>query len=122
MRYTHNLKVIRKRKHAFKISLVITGVLVILILVLGFTALDAQKFFLGFFESLTRVVAAYFISLFAAIIIALIVASSKTFEGISVPILDVLQSFPSFALFPLLVLWFGRSALVTVIILVVAMI
>lgn len=122
MRYTHGLKIIRKRKHALTISLVITGVLIILILVLGFTALDAQKFFLGFFTSLTRVVIAYFISLFIAVMIALIVASSRPFENISVPILDVLQSFPSFALFPLLALWFGRTALVTVIILVITMI
>lgn len=122
MRYTHNLKLIRKRKHATKISLIITSVLAILILVLGFTALDAQKFFIGFFESLTRVVIAYFISVVLAIGVSLIVVSSKTFEEISVPILDVLQSFPSFALFPLLVVWFGRTSLVTILILVISMI
>lgn len=122
MRYTHGLKIIRQRKHALNISLIITAISIILILVLGFTALDAQKFFFGFFESLTRVTVSYVISLILAVVIALIVSSSKTIEGISVPILDVLQSFPSFALFPLFVLWFGRTALVTIIILIISMI
>lgn len=122
MRYTHSFRIIRHRKHTLKISLTITGVLIVLILILGFTTLDAQKFFFGFFASLTRVIIAYFISLILALAIALIVASSKGIEGVSVPILDVLQSFPSFALFPLLALWFGRTTVVTIIILVITMI
>lgn len=122
MRYTHSFRLIRRRKHTVKISLIITGVLLILILVLGFTTLDASKFFSGFLESLVRVVIAYFVSLILAITIALIVNSSKMIENVSVPVLDVLQSFPSFALFPLLALWFGRTSLVTIIILVITMI
>lgn len=122
MRYTHSFRIIRHRKHTVKISLVITGILIILILVLGFTTLDAQKFFTGFFESLFRVTIAYFISLILAIVLALIVTSSKNAEGIWISILDVLQSFPSFAMFPLLVIWFGKTAIVTILILIVAMI
>lgn len=122
MRYTHSFKIIRKRRHAIKISVIITAVLLILILILGFTTLDASIFFSGFFESLLRVVIAYILSLVLALIIAIIVNSSKTIEGISVPILDVMQSFPSFALFPLLALWFGKTAVVTIIILVITMI
>lgn len=122
MRYTHNFHLIRKRKHTLKISLIITGVLIILILVLGFTILDAKQFFTGFLVSLSRVTVAYIISLTLALIIALIVNSAKFIENVSVPILDVLQSFPSFALFPLLALWFGRTAVVTIIILVITMI
>lgn len=122
MRYTHPLKIIRKRKHAFQISLVITGILAVLILVLGFTVLDAKQFFLGFLESLSRVTLAYFISLGLALVMAIVIASSKVIENISVPILDVLQSFPSFALFPLFALWFGRTAIVTILILIISMI
>lgn len=122
MRYTHSFKLIRKRKHALKISLIITIVIVNLIVILGFTVLDASKFFFGFFESLSRVAIAYAISLVTAIVIALAVSASKTFEELSVPILDVLQSFPSFALYPLFALWFGRTSLVTIIILIIEMI
>ncbi len=122
MRYTHHFRIIRRRKHVGKISLVITILLVILILVLGFTTLDAKQFFFGFLESLSRVVAAYFISLLLAICLSLMVSSSKALENVSLPILDVLQSFPSFALFPLFALWFGRTALVTILILIISMI
>lgn len=122
MRYSHNLRVIRRRKHSLKISLIITIVLAVLIVVLGFTALDAHQFFLGFFESLSRVAIAYIVSLLLALAITLLVTSQQKLEAISVPFLDVLQSFPSFALFPLLVLWFGRTAPVTIIVLVITMI
>lgn len=122
MRYTHSFKLIRKRKHINKISLAITGILVILILFLGFTELDAQKFFVGFAESLYRVTVSYFISLIIAVVVSLAVGSSKSLENVSLPILDVLQSFPSFALFPLLVLFFGKTAIVTIFILVISMI
>ena len=122
MRYTHGFKIIRKRKHVLSISLLITGVIIILILVLGFTVLDAKQFFFGFVESLLRVSFAYIISLTLAIILSLIVISSKTVENLTLPILDVLQSFPSFALFPLFVIWFGRTSVVTIFILIISMI
>lgn len=122
MRYTHNLKLIRKRKHRLKISLAITGVLILLIAFLGFTALDAKQFFWGFLDSLTRVVISYVIVLVLALILALVATSHKSIEELSVPVLDVLQSFPSFALFPLFVVWFGKTSLVTILILIVNMI
>lgn len=122
MHYTHSLKIIRKRKHAVKISLAITGILVILILVLGFTALDAQKFFLGFLASLIRIVVAYLIAGTLAFIISLIASSNKTIENITVPILDAMQSFPAFALAPLLIIWLGKTSLVVITILVIEMI
>lgn len=122
MRYTHSLRIIRKRKHTNKISLIITLLLIGMILTLGFTALDAQQFFGGFLQSLTRVVIAYVTALFLSIGIILFITSSKKLEDMSVPVLDVLQSFPSFALFPLLVVWLGKSSIVTILILIVAMI
>lgn len=122
MRYTHSLHIIRKRKHVKKISIFISLLLVGLIIVLGFTTLDFKQFFLGFLESFIRVAIAYLISMVIAIGISLIVISSPKIEAISVPILDVLQSFPSFALFPLFVVWFGKTAIVTIFILIITMI
>jgi len=122
MRYSWGIRHVRQRRHVVKISLILSGLIILLVLLLGFTTLDAAKFFGGFGMSLIRVTIAYFIALFAAVILALTVTSSKIAENIFIPILDVLQSFPSFALFPLLIVWFGRTAQVTVIILVVTMI
>lgn len=122
MRYTHSLRIIRHRKHAFKISLVFTILLVILVLVLGFNTLDAQKFFAGFGQSFYRVTIAYFISITLAFALTLIATSSKFLENIAVPVLDALQSFPSFALAPLLIVWFGKTDLVVIIILIIEMV
>lgn len=122
MRYTHSLRVIRKRKHTGKISIIMSLILVIMIFFVGFTTLDARQFFLGFLESLIRVTISYFIALFIALTLAFLVTISPTVENISVPILDVLQSFPSFALYPLFVLWFGKSGFVTILILLAEMI
>ena len=122
MRYTHNIRMIRKRKHVVTLSALITILTIILIIFLGFTTLDAKKFFLGFLDSLGRVIIAYFISLVISLATILIITSSEVMESISVPVLDALQSFPAFALFPLLIIWFGKSSLDVIIILVLEMI
>jgi len=122
VRYSHNIKTIRKRKHVFKISIFFTFILIILIIVLGFTALDAKQFFFGFLESLGRVITAYLFAITIAIITAILVTSTSFIESVFIPILDALQSFPSFALFPLLIVWFGKSSIDVIIILVLEMI
>jgi len=122
MRYSWGIRHVRQRKHVVKISLILSGLIVLLIILLGFTTLDAAKFFGGFCLSLVRVIIAYFISLVIAIFFALLATSSKTAENIFIPILDALQSFPAFALFPLLIVWFGRTAPVIIIILVIEMV
>jgi len=89
---------------------------------MGYSTLDAHAFVTGFLISLFRITASYFISLIIAVIITLWVTSNKRVEDAMVPILDVLQSFPSFALFPILTQVFGRSEVVTIMILVVTMV
>lgn len=122
MRYVHNIRVTRKKTHTLKISLLITIFIICLIAILGFTSVNATSFFVGFTQSLIRVVIAYFISLILASILVVIISTSKKVETISLPILDLLQSFPSFALFPILLIWFGKTSIVTILILVVSMI
>lgn len=122
MRYTHSFKIVRHRKAAFDISLVLTGLLIVLIFVLGFTTLDAKLFFVGFLQSLSRVATAYLISALIAILLTLLVTTSVQVENFSLPILDALQSFPAFALFPLLIIWFSKTDIIVVIILTIEMI
>lgn len=122
MRYTHTFRVIRNRHHTLRISLIITLVLVILIGFLGFTVLDAKQFFLGFLYSLSRVSLSYIIALIIALLLSFLVGITKSSEEMFLPILDVLQSFPAFALYPLMVIWFGKTSLVTVLILVLEMV
>ncbi len=122
MRYTHNLALVRRRQHSLAISLTITAVLIVLIIFLGFTTLDASQFFFGFFLSFSRVLAAYGFAMVIAMALLLLATSSPAIESIAVPILDALQSFPSFALFPLLIVWFGKSSLDVIIVLVIEMV
>jgi NitT/TauT family transport system permease protein len=122
MRFHHNLDTLHKNKYRFSTSLVVTAVIVVLVLVLGFTVVDTQRFFLGLLDSGLRVVMAYFVSLLLATFLALSFSILPKFESLLLPVLDVLQSFPSFALFPLLIAWFGKSSLVTILILIISMI
>ncbi len=122
MRYTHTLKAVRHHPHLFKFSFIFLGISTFAILLLGSTYLDAKIFFSGFVQSLTRVTIAYGISVFFSLTVALILSESKRTEEIFLPILDVLQSFPSFAMYPLFLLWFGRSTTITILILVIEMI
>ncbi|MBI3577503.1 ABC transporter permease subunit [Candidatus Gottesmanbacteria bacterium] len=122
MRYTYPLKRIRRGRHKANISIAITVLLLALILFLGFTEVDARQFFGGFGESFVRVSIAYAVSLILAIAMVVFLATSALIETIFLPVLDALQSFPSFAVFPLLLVWLGRTSAVTVIILVIEMI
>lgn len=122
MRYTHSLHTVHHRRHRLKISAILSVILTITIAVMGYTVLDARAFFTGFIISLVRITTSYFISLVLAVMITLWVTSNKRVEDAIVPVLDVLQSFPSFALFPILAQFFGRSEIVTILILVVTMV
>lgn len=121
MRYTHGLKIIRQKKHVVKLSLLISLALVLAVVLWGFRVLDVERFYVGFVESLIRVVVAYVIAITLGIAAVLVAMMNKQVEDVAIPILDVLQSFPSFALFPFLVLYLGKTSLVIVVILAIEM-
>lgn len=97
--------------------------LLILAVVLEASNLDYGQFLNGFGASLLRTSAAYAISLVIAVVLALAVTAHQSVETIFLPILDVLQSFPSFALFPVLIhALAGHSEVIIIIVLVITMI
>jgi NitT/TauT family transport system permease protein len=75
----------------------------ILSTLINFSNLDSTTLLEGFLVSLARTTIAYVISAVIAVLLALLITSHRTIEDIFLPVLDVLQSFPSFALFPVLV-------------------
>jgi ABC-type nitrate/sulfonate/bicarbonate transport system permease component len=77
--------------------------LIVLSMVVNFSSLDGKTLLSGFIVSLIRTSISYLIAASLAIIIALIITSNKVLEDLFLPVFDVLQSFPSFALFPVLV-------------------
>lgn len=122
MRYTHHFHIIRSRKHTVPISLFVLTLILTLVFVFGFREVDVYKFTSGFILSFIRVLIAYLIALSLSIIISLFITVNKSVEDIALPALDVLQSFPSFSVLPLLLTVFRQLDTVAVLILILAMI
>lgn len=110
-------------KFGYKSALISWGWILLAIIIIGALILFSGirlsfgQIFTGFTASLVRTTVAYLIAGSIAVLIALFITSNKTVEDIFLPIFDVLQSFPSFALFPVLVVVLKNSP-ETVIILV----
>lgn len=75
----------------------------------SFSSLDIKQVISGFAVSLIRTTIAYLLAAVLAVAIALSITANKTLENLFLPIFDVLQSFPSFALFPVLVIALKNS-------------
>jgi NitT/TauT family transport system permease protein len=100
-------------------------IFVVLLLTLwlsGLIQIDRALFLKGFTASFFRVTVSYLISFVLAIALAIIATSHRSIENIFLPILDVLQSFPSFVLFPVLVSVLNEPNTVIIIVLVITMV
>lgn len=121
MRYSHPLSIYRRPWH-----LVLTFSIIFLpfLFIFGFTryvGINTSTVFIDLGASMLRVGAAYIISAIGAVILVLAM-NGRRFEGFFLPILDVLQSFPSFALLPIFTIWFGIGNISAIVFLVVTMI
>ena len=72
--------------------------------------------------SFWRVSVAYVLSLVFALIVGIAVTRTPRIEAAALPILDVLQSFPNFALLPIAIAWFGAGSGAIIFILVITMV
>ena len=86
------------------------------------TQTDLNQFFRGFLLSFFRVIAAYLLSLFFAVPVGLLTVRSKALEAFLLPLLDLLQSFPSFAILPVAVLFFGPTSTTAIIFLFITIV
>lgn len=114
-----NQKHRRLRLTSFIILAVTTTVMAV---IFRSTPLDASQLLNGFVASLARVTVAYALALIVAILLGIVSTTSSAAEDLFLPVLDVAQSFPSFALLPILVFYFGQSSLSVIVILVIAMV
>ena len=73
-----------------------------------FTPLTTEALFTDFASSMGRLFAAYIIAVLLAWVLALAFSTGKKAQ-VALPVFDVLQSFPTFALVPLAVLTFGAT-------------
>jgi ABC-type nitrate/sulfonate/bicarbonate transport system permease component len=110
MRYSNQLHTSRRHnilKNKKKSSIISAAWIILALCILGvvvnFAKIDLPVFLEGFVVSLFRVSAAYLIALVIACVLALVITSNQRIENLTLPFFDVMQSFPSFALFPVLV-------------------
>lgn len=75
-----------------------------------------------FVSSAVNVFIAYIIAAILAVALALATTRNKVVEALFLPILDVAQSFPTFALIPVLLVLFGKNRWVVITFLVVTII
>jgi NitT/TauT family transport system permease protein len=102
------------------LSFVIAPVIFLLV-VAQFTSLTVTGLFIDFSDSIFRLVAAYGIAVLLAWGLALAFATGKR-SKVALPVFDVLQSFPTFALVPLAVLTFGSTNTTVIFFLVITII
>lgn len=122
MRYSHKVHIYRRR---FQLGLTIGLSLIATIILFVFMhalSVSPKLLIADLLASLYRVGVAYFISLAISVVLALLVTRNTLIEDIFLPFLDVLQSFPSFAILPIATLWFGASSLTAIIFLVITII
>ncbi len=130
MRYSVGLRssrkhhILKRRHPSGIISLsVFLAVLLGLVATTNLAHLDASQLYLGILMSLFRVTSAYVLALVLAVSLAILITANQVIENLLLPIFDVLQSFPSFALLPALVLALqGQPEIVIILILLIEII
>ena len=85
------------------------------------TVINRRDFSLDLLYSTIRLIIAFFISVVLAIVLGLSLSKGKLGDFF-LPVFDVLQSFPSFAVLPLAVHYFGKSDLTVISFLVITII
>lgn len=113
-RIIHGFNLTKKRKHKITTWFFVFIVFVAVVFI-GLSANSSFGQLLGaLFLSLYRLILAYIISLVIAIIVAVSIGSNKIGDAL-IPVFDLMQNLPSFALIPIFVIWFGYTNLMTII-------
>jgi len=108
MRYTHHLKIYKKRSYLLITFAIVVLPFLFILIFSPLTGVNTTQVFIDIGASFMRVAVAYVISLVLAIGIAVFLGQGRAGD-FTLPLLDVLQSFPSFALLPLFTVWFGAG-------------
>ena len=105
---SHGFRVYKKRAHVLIAFGVIILPIVFILLIGRVSQVSSAALAIGLGLSLYRLLVAYIISLVAAIILAVLLGHGKVGDFF-VPVFDLLQNLPSFALIPIFVLAFGYT-------------
>ena len=118
----HRLHIWKSTRHISVMTVVIGIVAILLVWVAVMVQADLSQMLAGLLLSFWRIVVAYGISLGLAVVVSLAVTRNAKVEAALLPILDVLQSFPNFAILPITVTAFGAGSVTVIILLVITII
>lgn len=122
MRYSQGLRHYHNKPHRL-LSIIITTLSIGLtaLLIIIFSA-HTPTLIQDLTSSTWRVMIAYVLTVPMALLITVLVAKNQKTEDFFLPILDVAQSFPSFAILPLILATFGKDTPSIVLFLIITMI
>lgn len=113
---------IYKHKTHLLLTLLVVMLPFLFVLLFGELGFSTKFDFLGdLLLSTVRLTVAFAVSVFVAIILGVLLSEGRV-GNFFLPLFDVLQSFPTFAMLPLAVYWFGASDMTVILFLVVTMI
>ncbi len=113
-RIVHGFHLTRKLKHK-RTTFLFLSIIVAIILAIGIYSGNSFGSLLSALGlSLFRLIVAYIISLVVATLIAVSISDNKIGDSL-IPVFDLMQNLPSFALIPIFVLWLGYTNLMTIV-------
>lgn len=106
--YSHTFRIYKKRAHLFVAFGVIALPILFILFVGRISQLSSSALLFGLGLSFSRLIMAYFISLVLGVGLAISLGHGKVGDFF-VPIFDLLQNLPSFALIPVFAILFGYT-------------
>lgn len=110
---SHGFRIYKKRAHILITFGILIAPLLFIFLAGKVSHFSAVMLYRELILSFFRLAAAYFISLFLALVLAIALGRGKL-SDFFVPVFDLLQNLPSFALIPVFVLALGRTNVMAV--------
>ncbi len=107
-RYPHSFKIYKKWTHVLIVFCIIILPIAFILLAGQISKISTNELLLGLGLSAYRLIIAYAISLVVAIILAVTLGHGKLGDFF-VPVFDIFQNLPSFALIPVFVILFGYT-------------
>ena len=110
----HRLKIYRHRRHRIFAGIIVLLPIIFLVTTATLGKIYAPDIANALTATFLRVVTGYFVSLVVGVFLAVAVGGNKVGE-ILLPLFDILQNVPSFALIPLFIAWLGYTNLMAIV-------
>jgi len=113
-RIIHGFHITKKKRHQKTLLFSLLLILILISIIIFYAGSSVDVLAISLFLSLFRLISAYVISLIIATIIAISISNTK-FGDFLIPVFDLLQNLPSFALIPIFIVWLGYTNIMTIV-------